>query len=295
MANSTRGSRRRVRRSPARGTSGFLGLAAVAVAGVGAAASSSAAPSSAAPSSAVPSSAAPSSAAPSSAAPSSAAPVSGAHAPTAFASIARGGERLHTGIAAQADAQKKSADEARKAAEAEKSARERKAREEKRREAAEAAHERASRGEARTRLGAAPGSATAFGWTAPVSHVALSARYGRPGPWSSGHHTGTDFVAPVGTPVHSVGPGTVVTAGWGGSYGNNVVIRHPDGMYTQYGHLSSLSVSVGRTVTAGQRIGLSGATGNVTGPHVHFEARTTPEYGSDTDPLAYLRSHGVGI
>jgi murein DD-endopeptidase MepM/ murein hydrolase activator NlpD len=52
---------------------------------------------------------------------------------------------------------------------------------------------------------------------------------------------------------------------------------------------------VGQQVTPGQQIGLSGATGNVTGAHLHFEARTSPEYGSDIDPVAYLRSHGVNV
>jgi murein DD-endopeptidase MepM/ murein hydrolase activator NlpD len=66
-------------------------------------------------------------------------------------------------------------------------------------------------------------------------------------------------------------------------------------MYTQYGHLSSVGVAVGQKVVPGQQIGLSGATGNVTGPHLHFEARTTSEYGSDVDPVAYLRGHGVNI
>ncbi|WP_460070329.1 M23 family metallopeptidase [Streptomyces sp. YKOK-I1] len=113
--------------------------------------------------------------------------------------------------------------------------------------------------------------------------------------WSSGSHTGIDFHAASGTPVHAVGLGTVVEAGWGGSYGNNVVIRMNDGTYTQYGHLSSIGVSVGQQVTPGQQIGLSGATGNVTGPHLHFEARTTAEYGSDIDPVAYLRQHGVNV
>ncbi|WP_327318342.1 M23 family metallopeptidase [Streptomyces sp. NBC_01235] len=113
--------------------------------------------------------------------------------------------------------------------------------------------------------------------------------------WSSGSHTGIDFHAATGTTVHAVGLGTVVEAGWGGSYGNQVVIKMNDGTYTQYGHLSSIGVSVGQQVTPGQQIGLSGATGNVTGPHLHFEARTTAEYGSDIDPVAYLRSHGVNV
>lgn len=113
--------------------------------------------------------------------------------------------------------------------------------------------------------------------------------------WSSGSHTGVDFHAATGTSVHAVGAGTVVEAGWGGAYGNQVVIRMHDGTYTQYGHLSSIGVAVGQTVTPGQQIGLSGATGNVTGPHLHFEARTSPEYGSDIDPVAYLRAHGVNL
>jgi murein DD-endopeptidase MepM/ murein hydrolase activator NlpD len=87
----------------------------------------------------------------------------------------------------------------------------------------------------------------------------------------------------------------VVSAGWNGSYGNEVVIRHADGKYSQYGHLSQLSVSAGQSVTAGQQIGLSGSTGNSTGPHLHFEIRTGPSYGSDIDPVAYLRANGVTV
>lgn len=113
--------------------------------------------------------------------------------------------------------------------------------------------------------------------------------------WSSGSHSGVDFRAASGSSVVAVGAGTVVEAGWGGAYGNNIVLRMTDGTYTQYGHLSSIGVSVGQSVTSGQQIGLSGSTGNSTGPHLHFEARTTPEYGSDMDPVAYLRSHGVNV
>ncbi|MEV5958730.1 M23 family metallopeptidase [Streptomyces sp. NPDC051987] len=133
-------------------------------------------------------------------------------------------------------------------------------------------------------------------FVAPISDSYVSTGYRTGGSlWSSGTHTGIDFHAASGTAVHAVGSGTVVSTGWGGAYGNEIVIRMADGMYTQYGHLSSIGVSVGQKVVPGQQIGLSGATGNTTGPHLHFEARTTPDYGSDVDPVAYLRKHGVNV
>ncbi|MFJ7339802.1 peptidoglycan DD-metalloendopeptidase family protein [Streptomyces sp. NPDC101110] len=134
------------------------------------------------------------------------------------------------------------------------------------------------------------------GYTLPVAGAAVGTPYHMSGSmWSSGYHTGVDFVVPTGTSLKAVGAGTVVSAGWGGAYGNQVVIKLNDGHYAQYAHLSQLSVSAGQTVTAGQQVGLSGATGNVTGPHLHFEIRTTPDYGSDVDPVAFLRSHGVSV
>ncbi|WP_405789474.1 LysM peptidoglycan-binding domain-containing M23 family metallopeptidase [Streptomyces sp. NBC_01367] len=140
---------------------------------------------------------------------------------------------------------------------------------------------------------AAPQSAAGF--VAPVSG-GISTQYKVAGAmWSSGYHTGVDFIAAMGTTVKAVGAGTVVSAGWSGSYGNEIVIRHADGKYSQYAHLSQLSVSSGQSVTAGQAIGLSGSTGNSTGPHLHFEIRTTPSYGSDMDPIAYLRSKGASL
>ncbi|GGQ92582.1 transglycosylase family protein [Streptomyces flaveolus] len=113
--------------------------------------------------------------------------------------------------------------------------------------------------------------------------------------WSKGYHTGVDFPVPTGTSVKAVAAGRVVSAGWGGSYGYEVVVRHADGRYSQYAHLSAISVKDGQSVGAGQRIGRSGSTGNVTGPHLHFEVRTGPGFGSDVDPLAYLRAGGVRI
>ncbi|MFF2202416.1 peptidoglycan DD-metalloendopeptidase family protein [Streptomyces sp. NPDC058145] len=139
-------------------------------------------------------------------------------------------------------------------------------------------------------------AAPATGYTLPVAAPTVGTAYHVAGSmWSSGYHTGVDFVVPTGTSLKAVGAGTVVSAGWGGAYGNQVVIKLNDGYYAQYAHLSQLSVTAGQTVTAGQQVGLSGATGNVTGPHLHFEIRTTPDYGSDVDPVAYLRSHGVAL
>ncbi|MFE2045213.1 peptidoglycan DD-metalloendopeptidase family protein [Streptomyces sp. NPDC059477] len=133
-------------------------------------------------------------------------------------------------------------------------------------------------------------------YSLPVTGGGVGTPYHQTGSmWSSGYHTGVDFTVSTGTSLKAVGAGTVVSAGWGGAYGNEVVIKLADGYYAEYAHLSSLSVSAGQSVTAGQQIGLSGATGNVTGPHLHFEIRTGPDYGSDVDPVAYLRSKGLSV
>ena len=194
------------------------------------------------------------------------------------------GDTIADKIDAQADAQKQAAEEAALKKAAQEAAREKAAAKAK---AEREAKERAAREAERKRLNS---------FVAPISNSYVSTGYQASSSlWSSGSHTGIDFHAASGTSVHAVGSGTVVEAGWGGAYGNQIVIKMADGMYTMYGHLSSIGVSVGQTVTPGQQIGLSGATGNTTGPHLHFEARTTSEYGSDIDPVAYLRSHGVNV
>ncbi|GGY67866.1 M23 family metallopeptidase [Streptomyces omiyaensis] len=149
------------------------------------------------------------------------------------------------------------------------------------------AKERAAREAERRRLAS---------FNLPVAGSYVSTGYKTGGSlWSSGSHSGVDFHAAYGSSVVSVGSGTVVEAGWGGAYGNNIVIRMNDGTYTQYGHLSSIGVYVGQTVEPGQQIGVSGSTGNSTGPHLHFEARSTADYGSDLNPIAYLRARGVSL
>jgi murein DD-endopeptidase MepM/ murein hydrolase activator NlpD len=126
-------------------------------------------------------------------------------------------------------------------------------------------------------------------WKAPTAGK-MTSNYNQSGSmWSSGHHTGVDFPVPVGTAVNAVDKGTVVTVGAGGAYGNQIVIKHGAKLYSQYAHLAKVLISRGDHVRAGQKIGLSGSTGNVTGPHLHFEARTGPSYGSDINPVPLLK------
>lgn len=217
---------------------------------------------------------------------------------TGLAQIMSIGNTLADRIDAQAAAQQHQADVAQKKAAAEAKAKKKaaekaarakaKARAAARAEEARESASRAARSSARTTLGTS--------YQLPVAGSYVTTGYKSSGSlWSSGSHSGIDFHAASGSSVVAVGAGTVVEAGWGGAYGNNIVLRMADGTYTQYGHLSSIGVAVGQSVGAGQRIGLSGSTGNSTGPHLHFEARTTPSYGSDMDPVAYLRAHGITV
>ena len=113
----------------------------------------------------------------------------------------------------------------------------------------------------------------------------LTARFGQAGGWSTGHHTGLDFAAPVGTDVHVVADGRVISSGWAGAYGNRIEVDHGGGVVTTYNHLSNADVSAGDDVSAGQKIGDVGTTGRSTGPHLHFEVEVD---GSFRDPYTWL-------
>ncbi|MFF2143392.1 M23 family metallopeptidase [Kitasatospora sp. NPDC058190] len=139
-----------------------------------------------------------------------------------------------------------------------------------------------------------PAPAAAPGWSAPVPDAPTSNPYGvADSEYAAGYHTGVDFAVDPGTPVLAVGDATVVSARWDGAYGKEVVLRLTDGHFAQYAHLSALSVSRGDHVPAGERVGLSGNTGNSTGPHLHFEIRTSNRYGAVINPVAYLSERGV--
>lgn len=98
-------------------------------------------------------------------------------------------------------------------------------------------------------------------------------------------HKGVDWACPVGTAVKASCAGTVVSAGWASGYGYCVKINHSDGRQTRYAHLSKILVSVGDTVSQGEKIALSGNTGRSTGPHLHFEILIG---GTQVNPLSYL-------
>ncbi|WP_432181843.1 M23 family metallopeptidase [Streptomyces sp. NBC_00063] len=140
----------------------------------------------------------------------------------------------------------------------------------------------------------------AVSWIDPVKSYKLSAGFGLGGNMWSHKHSGQDFAVPIGTNVMAAHGGTVVKAGPNGggdgpAYGNAIVIKHANGTYSQYAHLSRIDVHIGQTVSTGQHIALSGNTGNSSGPHLHFEIRTTPNYGSAVNPVNFLKSMGVSV
>ncbi|MEU5649863.1 M23 family metallopeptidase [Streptomyces pseudogriseolus] len=137
-------------------------------------------------------------------------------------------------------------------------------------------------------------------WVSPVKNYTLSASFAQNGGMWAHKHSGQDYAVPTGTPVMAAHGGTVVKAGGNGAgdgpaYGNAIVIKHGNKTYSQYAHLSSVNVKVGQVVKTGQKIALSGNTGNSSGPHLHFEIRTTPNYGSAVNPATFLRAHGVSL
>jgi len=98
-------------------------------------------------------------------------------------------------------------------------------------------------------------------------------------------HNGVDMHGSTGQPIRAGAGGTVILSGVKGGYGNTVMIDHGGGMVTLYAHQSTIGVSVGQKVTAGQTIGYVGSSGLSTGPHLHFEVRIN---GTPVDPMNYL-------
>ncbi len=106
-----------------------------------------------------------------------------------------------------------------------------------------------------------------------------------------GAHTGIDFAGSTGTPIKAVADGTVVFAGTQPGRGNTIVIKHSGDVYTRYGHQSELLATEGQQVRQGDVIGKVGATGNVTGPHLHFEISQGGYVSSQhaVDPMPWVR------
>ncbi|MER6716597.1 MULTISPECIES: M23 family metallopeptidase [unclassified Streptomyces] len=208
------------------------------------------------------------------------------------------GEALRARIMAQAEHQQdqietKAAEEA--AAAAEKAAKEAAAKAEKEAKAKAAEAKRKAEEEARKKAEAERLAALAKQYTLPTSSYTITSTFGQAGAyWSSGYHTGLDFAAPTGTPIKAVHSGTITEAGWSGSYGYKTVLTLDDGTEIWYAHQSSIGVSVGQKVSTGDVIGRVGATGNVTGAHLHLEVHSGGS-GSGIDPLAWLRGKGLNV
>jgi peptidoglycan hydrolase-like protein with peptidoglycan-binding domain len=138
------------------------------------------------------------------------------------------------------------------------------------------------------------GAGTLAALRAPLPQLPISLAWpvrgplGSPfGPRGYGFHSGIDVVAPVKAPVVAAAPGRVVWAGYrAGGWGLLVTIAHRDGVRTMYAHLSRVGVRLGERVGVGARVGRIGATGDATGPHLHFEVRLR---GAAVDPLPALR------
>ena len=107
------------------------------------------------------------------------------------------------------------------------------------------------------------------------------------GPRGNRFHEGVDIIAPTGVGIAAAGPGRVTWAGWrNGGWGELVVIAHADGVRSMYAHLSRIEVRLGERVGAGFEIGRVGATGDASGPHLHFEVRVR---GAAVDPATAFR------
>ena len=125
-------------------------------------------------------------------------------------------------------------------------------------------------------------------WPAPSCH-SLSSYFGwriHPISGVNKYHSGVDIPASYGSSILAADSGTVILAGWNGGYGNCVVISHGNGVSTLYGHMSSIAVSVGQSVSQGQTVGYVGSTGASTGAHLHWEVAVN---GVRQDPLNYAR------
>ena len=133
-------------------------------------------------------------------------------------------------------------------------------------------------------------SASGFLWPIASSHRVTSPFGWRTHPITGRQnlHGGIDIAAPNGTPIMASKAGVVVISQYGSSYGNYVVISHPDGTRTLYAHMSQRNVSAGDTVSQGQTVGLVGSTGSSTGNHLHFETWTGSSSSSRVNPMQFF-------
>lgn len=137
-------------------------------------------------------------------------------------------------------------------------------------------------------------NATAQHGSAPLEHMVISQRFGctplsfeplNPACPEGHFHTGIDFAAAEGTPVHAAAAGHITVIASRSGFGLHILLDHGGGLVTLYGHLSRVLAVTGQDVAAGEVIGAVGSTGNSTGPHLHFEVQRG---GHPVDPLNEL-------
>ncbi len=135
-------------------------------------------------------------------------------------------------------------------------------------------------------------SPTPSGWYTPIAKYYFSARFGVPGSWSTGRHTGLDFVASQGTPIRAATDGVVVAAASADAYGNLLQIKIAPKTQIWMAHLEGFNVKLGDVVEAGQVVGRVGMTGRTTGAHLHFEVRIKDKA---KNPEAYFWPDGDAV
>ena len=157
------------------------------------------------------------------------------------------------------------------------------------------AEEAAAAAAAAAQAAAAPAAPTQAAQTASGAVVSPAQ-----GTFTSGYgmrwgtlHAGIDIANAIGTPILAIMDGTVIDSGPASGYGNWIRIQHSDGSVSVYGHMSTLAVSVGQSVTAGQQIAGMGSEGFSTGSHLHFEIH--PSGNGAVDPVGWFAQHGISF
>lgn len=141
------------------------------------------------------------------------------------------------------------------------------------------------------------GEALGGKWRKPINSYSITSRFGPRSMFGNTFHAGIDLAGPANSSIFAANAGKIVKKGFNslsGRSGLGIAIQHLNNVFTYYGHLSSALVKLGQQVVGGQKIGVQGATGNVTGPHLHFETQTG-RLGHAINPSVFMKSKGIQL